>query len=68
MIQRYPISRVGTGLTNAQTEGLNRLLKQVKRSACGFRTVANARRRVRFHCTRTSREPQLLTSPLPGQS
>lgn len=27
-----------TGLTNARTEGTNRLIKQVKRAACGFRT------------------------------
>ena len=26
-----------TGLTNARTEGYNRLVKQVKRVACGFR-------------------------------
>ncbi len=46
---------IDTGLTNARSEGLNRLLKQVKRSACGFRTVQNSHRRVRFHCTRTHR-------------
>jgi transposase len=46
---------IDTGLTNAKSEGLNRLLKQVKRSACGFRTVQNSHRRVRFHCTRTHR-------------
>ncbi|MBA3799814.1 MAG: transposase, partial [Geodermatophilaceae bacterium] len=27
---------IDTGITNARTEGLNRLLEQVKRSACGF--------------------------------
>ena len=26
-----------TGITNARTEGTNRLIKQVKRAACGFR-------------------------------
>lgn len=46
---------IDTGLTNAKSEGLNRLLKQVKRSACGFRTVDNSHRRVRFHCTRNYR-------------
>jgi transposase len=44
-----------TGLTNARTEGMNRLIKQVKRSACGFRNRDNYRRRVRLHCTRRTR-------------
>jgi hypothetical protein len=30
-----------TGLTNARTEGTNRLIKQVKRAACGFRNREN---------------------------
>ena len=44
-----------TGLTNARTEGTNRLIKQVKRTACGFRNRTNYRRRVRLHCTRRAR-------------
>jgi transposase len=44
-----------TGLTNARTEGTNRLIKQVKRAGCGFRNRANFRRRVRLHCTRHTR-------------
>jgi transposase len=44
-----------TGLTNARTEGTNRLIKQVKRAACGFRNRENYRRRVRLHCTRHTR-------------
>jgi transposase len=44
-----------TGLTNARTEGTNRLIKQVKRAACGFRNRDNYRRRVRLHCTRRTR-------------
>jgi len=44
-----------TGLTNARTEGTNRLIKHIKRSACGFRSRSNYRRRVRLHCTRRSR-------------
>ncbi|MGH3966534.1 MAG: ISL3 family transposase [Pseudonocardiaceae bacterium] len=44
-----------TGLTNARTEGTNRLIKQVKRAACGFRNRDNYRRRVRLHCTRHTR-------------
>jgi transposase len=42
-----------TGVTNAATEGTNRLIKQVKRQACGFRNRTNYRERVRFHCTRS---------------
>jgi transposase len=44
-----------TGLTNARTEGINRLIKQVKRAGCGFRNRENYRRRVRLHCTRHTR-------------
>lgn len=46
---------VQTGLTNARTEGYNRLVKQVERVACGFRNTENSRRRIRFHCTRAQR-------------
>ena len=45
-----------TGITNARTEGYNRLVKAVKRSACGFRNRENSARRIRFHCTRTQRD------------
>lgn len=41
-----------TGITNAGTEGTNRLVKQVLRCACGFRNKHNYRIRVRLHCTR----------------
>ena len=41
-----------TGLTNARTEGTDRLIKQVKRAACGFTNRDNYRRRVRLRCTR----------------
>jgi transposase len=37
-----------TGLTNARTEGTNRLIKQVKRAACGFRNRDNYRRRGKY--------------------
>lgn len=46
---------ITTGITNARTEGYNRLVKQVKRSACGFRNVDNSARRIRFHATRSAR-------------
>jgi transposase len=46
---------IQTGITNARTEGYNRLVKQVKRVACGFRNRDNSARRIRFHCTRKLR-------------
>ena len=46
---------IATGITNARTEGYNRLVKQVKRVACGFRNTENSTRRIRFHCTRKQR-------------
>ncbi len=37
------------GITNARTEGYNRVIKQVKRAACGFRNQANYERRIMLH-------------------
>ena len=51
-----------TGLTNARTERYNRLVKQVKRVACGFRNTENSRRRIRFHCTRAQRASTRFTT------
>ena len=36
-------------LTNARTEGFNRIIKQVKRVACGFVNMDNYRRRIMAH-------------------
>ena len=41
-----------TGITNAGTEGTNRLIKDAARIAFGFRNLENQRRRVRLHCKR----------------
>ena len=49
------IAALQTGLTNARTEGYNRIVKHVGRIAFGFRNPANQRRRVRWACTRRSR-------------
>ena len=46
---------IATGITNARTEGYNRLAKQVKRVGCGFRNPEHSARRIRFHCTRKQR-------------
>lgn len=57
---------ITTGITNARTEGYNRLVKQVKRSACGFRNPTNSARRIRFHCTRKQRVATQISCHLPG--
>jgi transposase len=57
---------IGTGITNARTEGINRLVKQVKRSACGFRNVTNSQRRIRLHATRTRRAATATARSLPA--
>jgi transposase len=59
---------IHSGVTNARTEGINRLVKQAKRSACGFRNPANGHRRIRFHCTRTHRAATAASRSLPAQS
>ena len=41
------------GVTNARTEGYNRVIKQVKRVACGFRNQANYERRIMLHIAAT---------------
>ena len=44
------------GVTNARTEGFNRIIKQVKRTGCGFRNMDNYQRRIMSHIaiTRTA--------------
>jgi transposase len=37
------------GITNARTEGYNRVIKQIKRVACGFRNQTNYERRIMLH-------------------
>jgi transposase len=46
---------LATNITNARTEGYNRLLKQVKRVGCGFKNRDHSAHRIRFHCTRKQR-------------
>jgi len=47
-------------VTNARTEGFNRIIKQVKRVACGFRNMDNYRRRIMAHIAVT--RPRLQTA------
>jgi transposase len=56
-----------TRITNAGTEGTNRLIKDAARVAFGFRNLDNQRRRVRFHCTRRSRRTTGAEAALPPQ-
>jgi len=41
------------GITNARTEGHNRVIKQIKRVACGFRNQDNYQRRIMLHSAAT---------------
>ena len=50
------ILAITTGLSNARSEGYNRIVKHVGRTAFGFRNPDNQRRRVRWACTRQSRQ------------
>lgn len=49
------IRSITTGLSNARSEGYNRIVKHIGRIAFGFWTPENQRRRVRWACTRQSR-------------
>ncbi len=53
--QEPMILAIQTGLSNARSEGYNRIVKHIGRIAFGFRTPENQRRRVRWACTRRLR-------------
>lgn len=53
--QEPMILAITSGLSNARSEGYNRIVKHVGRIAFGFRSPENQRRRVRWACTRRSR-------------
>ncbi|HTR68941.1 MAG TPA: transposase, partial [Mycobacteriales bacterium] len=56
-----------TRITNAATEGTNRMIKDAARIAFGFRNLDNQRRRVRFHCTRRTRRSTSAEAVKPPQ-
>src|SRR6476659_9918406 len=58
------ILAIQTGLSNARSEGYNRIVKHVGRIAFGFRTPENQRRRARWACTRQSRRAPSSTRQL----
>ena len=45
-------------VTNARTEGFNRVIKQTKRVACGFRNMDNYERRIMVHIALTRTRPE----------
>src|SRR5919112_159150 len=45
-------------VTNARTEGFNRIIKQTKRVACGFRNMDNYQRRIMSHIALTRTRPE----------
>jgi transposase len=45
-------------VTNARTEGFNRIIKQVKRIGCGFRNMDNYQRRIMAHIAISRPRPQ----------
>ena len=57
-----------TGITNAGTEGTNRLVKSVKRNACGFRNKHHYRDRVRLHTNRSRNQTTAISGVQPAQS
>ena len=62
--QAPTILAITTGLSNARSEGYNRIVKHVGRIAFGFRNPNNQRRRVRWACTRQSRRAPSRTRQL----
>jgi transposase len=56
------ITAIRTGVSNARSEGLNRVIKLEGRKAYGFRNTTNQRRRQRYATTRTQRRPPTVTT------
>jgi transposase len=46
-----------TARSNARTEGFNRIIKQTKRVACGFRNMDNYQHRILAHIAITRPQP-----------
>jgi transposase len=60
------IAAIDTGLSNARSEGYNRIVKHIGRIAFGFRNSDNQRRRIRWACTRRTRPvPSRITALRP---
>ena len=59
------ITAILLGVSNAKSEGLNRVIKLEGRKAYGFRNPVNHRRRLRYATTRAHRRPPTATTPKP---
>ncbi|MHB8450574.1 MAG: ISL3 family transposase [Mycobacteriales bacterium] len=59
--QQPIVAAVLLNVSNAKSEGLNRILKLEGRKAYGFRNAVNQRRRLRYATTRSSRRPRTRT-------
>lgn len=55
------VTAIVLGVSNARSEGLNRVAKLEARKAYGLRNPANQRRRVRWAATRSDRRPHTVT-------
>jgi len=55
------ITAIHTGVSNATSEGLNRVIKLEGRKAYGFRNTTNQRRRQRYATTRPHHRPPTVT-------
>ena len=53
--QNEIIAAIRADLSNAKSEGYNRIVKHIGRPAFGFRNPSNQRRRIRWACTRQHR-------------
>lgn len=56
------------GITNARTEGYNRVIKQIKRVACGFRNQTNYQWRIMLHSAATQGSVIISSRGVPAQS
>jgi transposase len=56
------ITAIELGVSNAKSEGLNRVIKLEGRKAYGFRNPVNQRRRLRYATTRATRRPPTATT------
>ncbi len=62
--QQPIIAAIDTGLSNAKSEGTNRIVKHIGRIAFGFRNPTNQRRRIRWACTGHTRPVPSRVRPL----
>ena len=52
-----------TRATNGRTEGVNRIIKHVKRTGFGYRNLTNYRLKILYRCTRLPSDPEPAERP-----